>query len=63
MAKTDSFFIRATVTPDNTATFVQTSIDLSSYVNALGKSILNINSFEGVWCLGDNVSDVHYGAD
>ena len=49
MAKSDSFFIRATVTPDDTATFVQTAIDLSSYVNALGKSILRIKAIEGEW--------------
>ena len=50
MAKQESFFIRASVTPDNTATFVQTPIDLSSYVNALGKSILKIKAIEGEWC-------------
>jgi len=50
MAKQESFFIRATVTPDNTGTFVQTAVDLSSYVNALGKSILKIKSIEGEWC-------------
>ena len=52
MAKSESFFIRATVTPDNADTFVQTSIDLSSYVNALGKSILKIKAIEGEWCQG-----------
>ena len=50
MAKSESFFIRATVTPDDSATFVQTSIDLSPYVNALGKSILKIKAIEGEWC-------------
>ena len=50
MAKNESFFIRATVTPDDSATFVQTSIDLSPYVNALGKSILKIKAIEGEWC-------------
>lgn len=54
MAKTDSFFIRATVTPDNTNTFVQSSIDLSSYVNALGKSILKIKAIEGEWCQAED---------
>jgi len=52
MAKSESFFIRATVTPDDSATFVQTSIDLSSYVSALGKSILKIKSIEGEFCQG-----------
>ena len=52
MAKQESFFIRATVTPDNSGTFVQTAVDLSSYVNALGKSILKIRAIEGEWCQG-----------
>jgi len=52
MAKNESFFIRATVTPDDGAAFVQTAVDLSSYVNALGKSILKIRSIEGEWCQG-----------
>ena len=52
MAKQESFFIRATVTPDDSGTFVQTSVDLSSYVNALGKSILKIRAIEGEWCQG-----------
>ena len=49
MAKGESFFIRGTVTPDDSDTFVQTTIDLSSYVSALGKSILKIHSIEGEW--------------
>ena len=52
MAKNESFFIRATVTPDDSGTFVQTAVDLSSYVNALGKSILKIRAIEGEWCQG-----------
>ena len=52
MAKNESFFIRATVTPADTGTFVQTAVDLSSYVNALGKSILKIRAIEGEWCQG-----------
>jgi len=52
MAKQESFFIRATVTPDDSGTFVQTAVDLSSYVNALGKSILKIRAIEGEWCQG-----------
>jgi len=52
MAKSESFFIRATVTPDDSGTFVQTAIDLSSYVSALGKSILKIKSIEGEFCQG-----------
>ena len=49
MAKGESFFIRGTVTPSNTNAFVQTTIDLSAYVSALGKSILKIHSIEGEW--------------
>ena len=54
MAKNESFFIRATVTPDDSGTFVQTSVDLSSYVNALGKSILKVKAIEGEWCQADD---------
>ena len=42
MAKSDPFFIRASITP--TATYDQTSIDLGAFVDALGKSILRIHS-------------------
>lgn len=52
MAKSESFFIRASVTPDDDQAFVQTAIDLSSYVNALGKSILKIRAIEGEWVQG-----------
>lgn len=44
MAKTDSFFIRAQVTTQNDATFDQASVDLGSYVDALGKSVLKIHN-------------------
>lgn len=43
MAKSDSFFIRAQVTTDGT-NFVQSSIDLGAYVDALGKSVLRIHN-------------------
>jgi len=43
MAKTDHFYIRATV--DQAAgVFAQTEIDLGSFVDALGKSVLRIHS-------------------
>ena len=42
MAK-DTFFIRKTVDIGNTNAFFQGEIDLGSYVNALGKSILKIH--------------------
>lgn len=43
MAKSDSFFIRASVSTDGAA-YGQTSIDLGSYVDALGKSVLRIHN-------------------
>lgn len=43
MAKSDSFFIRATVATDGT-NYVQDSIDLGAYVDALGKSVLRIHN-------------------
>ena len=42
MAKSDAFFIRATVEFDG-VTFAQNSIDLGAYVDALGKSVLRIH--------------------
>ena len=44
MAKSDSFFIRATVALDNAGNYNQESIDLGSYVDALGKSVLRIHN-------------------
>ena len=44
MAKSDSFFIRASVTLDNAGNFNQESIDLGAYVDALGKSVLRIHN-------------------
>jgi hypothetical protein len=44
MAKTDSFFIRASVTTQNDGSFDQASIDLGSYVDALAKSVLRIHN-------------------
>ena len=43
MARSDSFFIRATVDTDGT-NFAQTSIDLGSFVDALGKTVLRIHN-------------------
>jgi len=43
MVRSDSFFIRATVDTDTT-TFAQTSIDLGSFVDALGKTVLRIHN-------------------
>lgn len=44
MPKTDSFFIRKSLTVDNSGTFVQTNIDLGAFVDALGKSVLRIHN-------------------
>ena len=44
MAKSDSFFIRASVTPGDLDAFTTTSIDLGSYVDALGKSVLRVHN-------------------
>lgn len=43
MAKTDSFFIRASIQTD-ASNPAQTSIDLGAYVDALGKSVLRIHN-------------------
>ena len=44
MAKSDSFFIRASLMVDNTGAFSQDAIDLGAYVDALGKSTLRIHN-------------------
>ena len=44
MARSDSFFIRASVTPDDSNSFVDTTIDLGSYVDALGKTALRVHN-------------------
>jgi hypothetical protein len=43
MARSDSFFIRATVDTNGT-TYAQTSLDLGSFVDALGKTVLRIHN-------------------
>ena len=43
MARSDSFFIRATI-PTNGTTFTQTSIDLGAFVDALGKTVMRIHN-------------------
>ncbi|AXH79589.1 MAG: hypothetical protein [Circular genetic element sp.] len=44
MARSDSFFIRATLNCLNTNAYQQTGIDLGAYVDALGKSVLRIHN-------------------
>ena len=48
MAKTDSFFIRQKLTCNST-NFVQETIDLGAFVDALGKSVLKIHSVSVQW--------------
>lgn len=43
MARSDSFFIRATIDTDTT-NFAQTSIDLGAFVDALGKTVMRIHN-------------------
>jgi hypothetical protein len=43
MGKTDSFFIRGTVT-SNGGNYAESDIDLGAYVDALGKSVLRIHN-------------------
>ena len=57
MAKSDSFFIRASVTPDDLATFTTTSIDLGSYVDALGKSVLRVHNVSASFTTGPGAAD------
>lgn len=45
MAKSDSFFIRASVT-GNTTNYAETSVDLGAFVDALGKSVLRIHNVQ-----------------
>jgi len=44
MAKSDSFFIRATLATTDDNNFYQETIDLGAYVDALGKSVLRIHN-------------------
>tara|TARA_R100001163_G_C5047130_1_gene184321 strand:+ start:225 stop:728 length:504 start_codon:yes stop_codon:yes gene_type:complete len=45
MAKSDSFFIRASVTGNGT-TYAETSVDLGAFVDALGKSVLRVHNIQ-----------------
>lgn len=46
MAKSDSFYIRATLDIGNDNLFHQGEIDLGAYVDALGKSVLRIHNIQ-----------------
>jgi len=57
MARSDSFFIRATVETDG-LNFNQTSIDLGSFVDALGKTVLRIHNISVEYgTAGENVAN------
>ena len=57
-AKPETFFIRGSVVPDDDATFVQTTIDLGSYVNVGDKKavIMRIHGIEAEWAAGTDAS-------
>lgn len=57
-AKPETFFIRGTVSPDDDATYFETTIDLGSYVNVGDKKavIMRIHNIEGEWAAGPNES-------
>jgi len=56
MAKSDSFFIRAEVTPGDDGKFLETAIDLGAYVSALGRSVLEIKSVHYEWVAGSSAT-------
>ena len=56
MARSDSFFIRASVVPDDTDTYTTTQIDLGAYVDALGKSVLRIHNIAASVTAADGTS-------
>jgi len=49
MAK-DSFFIRASINLGNSATFVETSIDLGAYVDAMNEVVLRCHNLSVQYC-------------
>ena len=54
MARSDSFFIRAELALDNLGTFTTSSIDLGSFVDALGKTVLRIHNVSTQYTYGTN---------
>ncbi len=63
MPKSDSFFIRATLTVDPASgTFVQDTIPLGSYVDALGQAVLRVHNVEYEW-VNENGSSPTLGGD
>ena len=54
MAKSDSFFIRASVTSNGT-TYSENSVDLGAFVDALGKSVLRVHNIQARIIDADNL--------
>mgnify|MGYP006928322614 CR=1 FL=1 len=54
MARSDSFFIRAELELDNAGTFLFTNIDLGSFVDALGKTVLRVHNAAVQYTYGAN---------
>ena len=55
MARSDSFFIRAELELDNAGTFLFTNIDLGSFVDALGKTVLRVHNAAVQYTYGTNL--------
>ena len=56
MAKSDAFFIRADLLVDDAGTFQQNTIDLGSYVDALGQAVLRVHSIASAWTNADGTA-------
>lgn len=61
MAKSDSFFVRASVDSDTT-NFNQVAIDMGAYVDALGKSVVRIHNAVIKWDSPLGVPTINIGA-
>jgi len=58
MARSDSFFIRAELALDANGTFDTTTIDLGSFVDALGKTVLRVHNVAIQYTYGTNQAPV-----
>ena len=58
MARSDSFFIRASVDGTGT-TYNENTVDLGAFVDALGKSVLRIHNIQARIIDADNLSTPH----
>ena len=63
MAKSDSFFIRASTDIEDDGTYRQSTIDLGAYVDALGKSVLRIHNIAVSFTDGSGRSPELDGSD